>query len=48
MIQIDTGSDKRHGPHAEQEVLDALEDVGFTTACGNAVGLNCKLMEVMG
>ena len=32
----------------EQEVLDALDDVGFTTACDNAVGLNCHLMEVMG
>lgn len=32
----------------EQEVLDALDDVRFTTACGKAVGLNCHLMEVMG
>lgn len=32
----------------EQEVLDALDDVGFTTARDNAVGLNCHLMEVMG
>jgi hypothetical protein len=32
----------------KQGVLDALDDVGFTTACDNAVGLKCKLMEVMG
>jgi len=48
MIRMDLTKDKRHGPHTEQEVRDALDDHGLVVAHDNAFAAAIHLMEVVG
>ena len=48
MIRMNLMKDKRHGPHIEQEVRDALDDHGLVVAHDNAVAAAIHLMEVVG